>query len=152
GNDTDADGDSLTAVLVSTATNGTLTLSANGSFAYTPANNFTGSDSFTYKANDGLANSGVATVTLTVISGGALFFDNFTRTNDPGRLAPWIVQSGAWTVTGGSMVGGIDAQQTYGFAYITNNWTNYSVEGKVQFLTPSAWGGGIGGCVNPATG
>jgi hypothetical protein len=152
GNDTDADGDSLTAVVVSNPTNGTVTLNPNGSFTYTPAPNFTGTDGFTYKANDGLANSAAATVTLTVISGGALFFDNFTRINDPGPLAPWIVQSGTWTVTGGSMVGGGDTQQTYGFAYITNSWTNYSVEGRVQFSTTSAWGGGIGGCLNPATG
>lgn len=66
GNDTDADGDALTAVLVSGPSNGTLTLNADGSFTYTPEAAFTGSDSFTYRANDGTVDSGVATVTLTV--------------------------------------------------------------------------------------
>jgi len=33
---------------------------------YSPAANFNGTDSFTYKANDGTADSGVATVTITV--------------------------------------------------------------------------------------
>jgi hypothetical protein len=39
-----------------------------GSFSYTPAANFSGSDSFTYKANDGQSDSNVATVSITVVS------------------------------------------------------------------------------------
>lgn len=66
GNDTDADSANLTAILVTTTTHGTLTLNANGSFTYTPNGNFNGSDSFTYKANDGSLDSNVATVTITV--------------------------------------------------------------------------------------
>lgn len=65
-NDTDADGNSLTAVIVNQPVNGTVTLAANGSFNYTPNANFSGTDTFTYQANDGLSNSNVATVTLTV--------------------------------------------------------------------------------------
>src|SRR2546421_9028092 len=45
---------------------GALTLNADGGFTYTPAANFNGSDSFSYKANDGVAQSNVATVTLTI--------------------------------------------------------------------------------------
>jgi VCBS repeat-containing protein len=66
GNDSDVDGDALSAVLVSGPAHGSLTLSADGSFVYTPAANFNGIDSFTYKANDGSADSNVATVTVTV--------------------------------------------------------------------------------------
>ncbi len=66
GNDTDVDGDPLTAVLVSGPSHGTLTLNANGSVGYTPAANYNGSDSFTYKTRDGVADSNVATVTITV--------------------------------------------------------------------------------------
>jgi CSLREA domain-containing protein len=67
-NDTDPDsGDTLTAVLVSGPSHGTLTLNANGSFSYTPAANYNGPDSFTYKARDShTAESNVATVSLTV--------------------------------------------------------------------------------------
>src|SRR5207248_2995406 len=68
GNDTDVDGNALTAVLATTTTHGTLTLNANGSFSYAPAANFNGSDSFTYRANDGTADSSPATVTITVTS------------------------------------------------------------------------------------
>ena len=43
-----------------------MTLNANGSFTYTPAANYNGPDSFTYKANDGTPDCNVATVTITV--------------------------------------------------------------------------------------
>ena len=65
-NDTDADGNTLTAAVVSGPSHGTLTLNANGSFTYTPAAGYHGADSFTYKANDGAADSNVATVSLTI--------------------------------------------------------------------------------------
>jgi VCBS repeat-containing protein len=66
GNDTDPDGDSLNAVLQSGPGDGTLSLNSNGSFTYTPDPGFFGSDSFNYKANDGLLDSNTATVTITV--------------------------------------------------------------------------------------
>jgi VCBS repeat-containing protein len=66
GNDTDAENDPLTAVLNSSPSNGSLILNGNGSFSYTPNANFNGSDSFTYRANDGQATSNIATVTITV--------------------------------------------------------------------------------------
>ncbi|MCE7980699.1 MAG: tandem-95 repeat protein [Caldilinea sp. CFX5] len=65
-NDTDPNGDSLFALLVSSPTNGTVTLNANGAFVYTPTIGFNGTATFTYKANDGVLDSNVATVTLTV--------------------------------------------------------------------------------------
>jgi VCBS repeat-containing protein len=68
GNDSDVEGDPLTAVLVSGPSHGTLTLNPNGSFTYTPEENFVGEDSFTYKAYDGELYSNVATVTITVSS------------------------------------------------------------------------------------
>ena len=43
-----------------------LALNPSGSFIYTPAAGFTGTDSFTYRANDGQDNSNVATVTINV--------------------------------------------------------------------------------------
>src|SRR5207249_8163326 len=66
-NDTDADRDTLTAVLVSGPSHGTLTLNADGSLVYMPALNFNGTDSFTYKASDGQAQSGVATDRKSVV-------------------------------------------------------------------------------------
>ena len=66
GNDSDADGNSLNAVLVSGPTQGSLVFNADGSFTYTPASNANGADSFSYKANDGSADSSAATVAITV--------------------------------------------------------------------------------------
>ena len=66
-NDTDVDGNTLTASVVAGPAHGSLTLNANGSFTYTPATNYNGTDSFTYVANDGTANSTVATVSITIV-------------------------------------------------------------------------------------
>jgi VCBS repeat-containing protein len=65
-NDTDAENNALSALLLAGPSHGTLTLNESGSFTYTPAENFNGSDSFTYKANDGSADSNTATVSITV--------------------------------------------------------------------------------------
>ena len=56
----------LQAVLVDDVSHGNLTLDGNGSFTYTPAPQFTGEDSFAYRADDGVAQSNVATVHLIV--------------------------------------------------------------------------------------
>ncbi len=67
-NDTDANGDPMTAILITSPTNGTLlSFSANGSFIYQPDPEFTGTDTFTYQATDGGLTGNVATVTLTVV-------------------------------------------------------------------------------------
>jgi predicted nucleic acid-binding Zn-ribbon protein len=66
-NDTDVDGDSLTAVLDSSTSPGSLVLRSDGSFDYIPDPDFCGPDSFTYHANDGQADSNVATVTVDVV-------------------------------------------------------------------------------------
>ena len=66
-NDSDDDGDTLTAVLVNDVSDGTLSLSSDGSFTYEPDDDFNGTDTFTYMANDGQADSeATATVTITV--------------------------------------------------------------------------------------
>jgi VCBS repeat-containing protein len=65
-NDTDPEGDALTASLVDPAGQGLVNLNTDGSFTYTPGNNFSGTDSFTYRASDGSAESNIATATITV--------------------------------------------------------------------------------------
>ena len=66
GNDTDGDGDGLTAQLVDGGGNGSLDLNANGSFTYTSGGSFTGARTFTYRVTDGITWSGTATVTINV--------------------------------------------------------------------------------------
>ncbi|HEY8561694.1 MAG TPA: Ig-like domain-containing protein [Pyrinomonadaceae bacterium] len=68
-NDRDEENDRLTVAASNSETlpaHGTLALNADGSFAYTPAANFNGTDSFTYRANDGQADSVPVTVIIKV--------------------------------------------------------------------------------------
>ena len=65
-NDTDAENDPLTAILVTGVSRGSLTLNNDGSFIYVHDGTETMSDSFTYKVNDGTTDSNIATVTITV--------------------------------------------------------------------------------------
>ncbi|MCB0035365.1 MAG: tandem-95 repeat protein, partial [Anaerolineales bacterium] len=67
-NDTDANGDldATTAVTLTNPLHGSLVNHGDGTFTYTPDANYNGSDSFTFKLNDGLVDSPVATVTLTI--------------------------------------------------------------------------------------
>ncbi|GAB3546324.1 beta strand repeat-containing protein [Spirosoma fluminis] len=53
-------------VAVTTAQSGTVTVAANGTFVYNPPAGYTGTDSFTYTANNGLNIASSATVTLTI--------------------------------------------------------------------------------------
>jgi len=69
-NDSDADGNQLSASIATDVTSGTLELTAeDGSFTYTPDIGFSGQDSFTYFANDGTDSSTTA-ATVSIIVGG----------------------------------------------------------------------------------
>jgi len=92
-NDTDADGDSLSAILVSDVSHGSLTLNLDGSFSYDPDDDFSGTDTFTYRANDSQTSSTTATVTI-----------NVTAVND----APVAVADEYGVVTDGTLTA--DAQ------------------------------------------
>ncbi|MBE2224870.1 MAG: tandem-95 repeat protein, partial [Anaerolineae bacterium] len=68
-NDSDMDGDGLTAVNATKPVNGEITLNLDGTFTYTPDTGFDGVDTFTYQAQDdgvGSLLSNVATVYITV--------------------------------------------------------------------------------------
>jgi len=67
GNDSDANGDTLTVTLLTTVSNGTLGLGETGSFTYTAPRGFEGTVSFTYLASDG-SRAATATVTIAVAS------------------------------------------------------------------------------------
>ena len=56
----------LAVVLVTGPAHGALALNADGSFSYTPEADFNGSDTFTYRANDGGLDSNLATVNLAI--------------------------------------------------------------------------------------
>ena len=64
-NDSDIDGDSLSAIPVSGVSNGTLSLNGDGTFQYIPGPTFNGTDSFTYRVSDGTVQGAITTVTIT---------------------------------------------------------------------------------------
>jgi VCBS repeat-containing protein len=66
GNDSDPDGDDITAALWSDVSHGVLSLNGDGSFVYTHDGGEYESDSFSYRAFDGVSYSNVATVWITV--------------------------------------------------------------------------------------
>jgi VCBS repeat-containing protein len=66
-NDYDSDS-SITVFLDSDVTYGSLILYSNGSFYYSPNENYTGIDIFTYHSYDGFLNSKLTSVTITIIS------------------------------------------------------------------------------------
>ncbi len=63
---TDVDGNALTASVVTGPAHGSLIFNSDGSFSYTPDANFNGSDSFTYKVNDGTADSAIQTININI--------------------------------------------------------------------------------------
>src|SRR5262249_11232859 len=108
-----------------------LTLEADGSFTYTPAANFVGTDSFTYKANDGALDSNVATATITV-----------TPTTSASFLGADMTTLGAWrSAYGGD---GYDiAQDTSGSNPVIPAYAQVAIVGASTYT----WGTGTG---NPA--
>ena len=67
----DIDGDSLGYAIVTGPTQGTLSAPSGNQVTYTANVGATGSDSFTFKANDGTVDSNVSTVSITISGGGS---------------------------------------------------------------------------------
>ncbi len=140
-------GGSLTALSASAPLHGILNLANSGGFAYQPTNNFIGIDDFTYQASDGVTTSAVAAVAVEVTPAGKLLVDNFSRS----LLWPWAQESGAWSLANNALLG-TGGANSYAYAYISNNWTDYIVQGQIQTSSTNAWGFGLSGHVDPTTG
>jgi hypothetical protein len=108
---TDINGDPLTFSIVTNGTKGTATITnaSTGAYVYTPAPNANGTDSFTFKANDGRLDSNVATVTISI-----------TPVNDP----PVASNGTASVLAGGTVTGTIIATDidspTLTYALVSN--------------------------------
>ena len=76
GNDSDANGDSLTVTAVTTPAHGSAEVGAGGTVGYTPDPGFRGSDSFEYTVSDGHGGSASATVTVTVANAAPVAADD----------------------------------------------------------------------------
>lgn len=78
-NDSDINGDVITAELVSDVSHGNLTLVNDGSFTYVPSIGYTGDDQFTYRAKDTTEYSTPVTVTIHVVTGYQIFLPLITK-------------------------------------------------------------------------
>jgi VCBS repeat-containing protein len=126
----DVDSTALTYSVVTGPANGTLTLNAaTGAYVYTPNANYNGSDSFTFRANDGSTDSNIATVTLAVAA-----------VND----APTDISLSANTVTenaaNGTVVGiatqvDIDAGDTRSFTLTNNAGGRFAINSATGSVT-----------------
>jgi len=116
-NDNDPEGDPLTASIVSLPINGDLSLNSDGSFTYTPLPEWYGNVTFTYKANDGIADSKEAQVWITVNKTPVPTQYVINATNSTGGT---ISPSGEIPVSsGGSQVFNLLADKKYKPASIT---------------------------------
>jgi hypothetical protein len=78
-----------------------------------------------------------------------VFSDDFGP-DSTDQLLPWSRQLGNWAVTNGVLQGS-SAVNEYAYVYYNASWTDYTVEGRVQFPA-GAFGGGLGGRVDPSSG
>ena len=138
GNDTDADGDTLTAILITNVTHGSLTLNADGSFVYTPNANYNGTDTFVYRAIDGFDQSADTTVTITidpvndapVLDNSGTMAPNAIAEDDsanPGTLVSDIIAS-----AGGDRITDVDSSAVEGIAVISADTSNGSWEYSIN--------------------
>ena len=119
----DADGDALTFIIVGSPSGGTLSgVNTNtGVVTYTPTNIFTGTDSFTFRVNDGTVDSALATVTINV--GNPIIAD----------LA--VIKTGPTNATAGSNVVYSITVTNLGTAAATNVVVRDLVPANFQFVS-----------------
>ncbi|MHC4399502.1 MAG: Ig-like domain-containing protein, partial [Planctomycetota bacterium] len=101
-NDTDPNGDTLTATLADEPDHGSVTLFPNGSFIYTPDAGYEGEDSFTYRAGDGgLTTDPPTLVTIQVAPSVPWAADVYAVIRDPASQPPGGPQGEADSLPGG---------------------------------------------------
>jgi VCBS repeat-containing protein len=136
GVDTDPDGDplSVTTTPVTAPTHGTLTLNSNGTFTYTPALDYFGTDSFVYEITDGKGGKATATVSITI-----------TPVNDPPKITSTnnvtFAENGTGTALDVQSTDDGDAENaglTYALlpAFDSALFNIDPITGKITFKTP----------------
>jgi VCBS repeat-containing protein len=90
---TDIDSDRLTFSKVTDPAHGSVVVNVDGSFTYTPAQNFNGADSFSFTVNDASVDSAAATVSITV-----------NAVNDAPIASAMSVTTGEDAAKGGTLV------------------------------------------------
>ena len=145
-NDADPDGDTISAVLVSAPAHAAaFTLNADGSFSYTPTANWSGHDSFTYRATDGSLDSNIATVTISVSPVNDAPVQVFTGTNFNGVYS-YNDFSGNWFVQSTPVdTGTIQCKPQGGVLHLSNSAGGSSSSGVIVYFDGALKLGGLQG-------
>ena len=139
-NDSDANADLVAAVLTAGPSHATVALNPDGSFVYTPAAGYAGTDSFTYQALDPFGNlSSPTTVTVTVIS-----------ISISGTTPPTALDDTASTVAGSPVSVPVLENDTdpAGLMLSVSTWTQplngmvtSNPDGTLKYTPPAGWSG-----------
>lgn len=132
-NDTDADGNTLTVVRVGGPSHGTLTLYVNGAFTYSPSANYSGTDGFSYKPNDGIIDGNTVTVTITVRP--AFYALTVGSGSGGGSYAAGTVVTIQADAAPAGMVFDRWAGDTAGIANVTSSSTTLTMQGAAVTVT-----------------
>ena len=159
----DADNDTLTYTGITQPTHGMLSGTAPN-LTYTPGSNFHGSDSFTFKVNDGFGDSSPATISINVASiadpitaGDDTIAPNVAASvlandSDPDGVPPLIIESATNGAHGTVTISADKTKLTYTpgpnffnsdtFTYTVKNTANNTASGHVtvRIAQPAAYG------------
>ena len=130
--------------------NGATLLATSTASPYTYAWNSVASGTYalTARAYD---NQGAATTSGTInVSVNAASTTLYSTDFSQNTLAPWNTVLGTWTVPSGVLLG-TSGVQNYAAASYGATWTDYTLQGRIQFPA-GAYGGGLGGRLNATTG
>ena len=136
-NDSDTDGGSLTVNLspVVDAQQGSLSLNADGSFSYTPNNNFYGLDTFTYQIinNKGNTTTAQASITINSVNDAPAAVNDQAQTNSETQLIVDVLLNDT-DIDGDELtVKPFSLDETYGTVTVENN--------KLRFIPSATFGG-----------
>jgi VCBS repeat-containing protein len=120
----------MTAVPAANVSHGSLTLNANGSFTYTPAADYNGTDQFTYKVNDTRCYSSAGTVTITVNAVNDA--PSFTKGTDKTVMEDAGAQSFSSWASAISPGPANESAQTVNFDVSNNNTTLFSAQPAIS--------------------
>ena len=134
GNDSDVDGDTLTVTSVTQGANGTVAI-VGSQAVYTPASNWSGTDTFTYTIVDGNGGTGTATVTVTVTSvNDPPAAANDTATTPEDTAVTILVLTNDSDSDGGTLSVASAAQGAHGSVVVNG-------DGTVTYTPASNWNG-----------